>query len=102
LVKYILQIEENWREESQIKSLYPSLESEKLWQVKLCIDIGLDIVKSKPEKRPTAGKILIWLDKGEKPVPVPRAGAGGLPKPPVRTNIQGIPIPQLSSVNSFF
>jgi hypothetical protein len=102
-----MQIEENWSGDSQIASLYTSLERDKLWQVKLCIDIGLDCLKSKPEKRPTAGALMLWLNKGSKPVPVPRAGAGQ-PRPIVRTNItqaddhtRGIPIPELSSVNSF-
>uniref|UniRef100_A0A452XSI7 Protein kinase domain-containing protein n=4 Tax=Aegilops tauschii subsp. strangulata TaxID=200361 RepID=A0A452XSI7_AEGTS len=94
----IKSIEENWREESQITRLYTSLGADELRQVKMCIDIGLDCVKSNPEKRPTAGAIMDWLNKESKPVPVSRAGAGVLPRPPVPTNInhagriQGIPI----------
>ena len=53
----------------------------------MCIDIGLECVKTKPEKRPTAGAIMLWLDKGSKPAPDPRAGAGGVPRPPVLMNI---------------
>nr|WDS82730.1 Rwt4 [Triticum aestivum] len=83
----IKSIEENWREESQITRLYTSLGADELRQVKMCIDIGLDCVKSNPEKRPTAGAIMLWLDKESKPVPVSRAGAGVLPRPPVPTNI---------------
>uniref|UniRef100_A0A452XSM6 Protein kinase domain-containing protein n=1 Tax=Aegilops tauschii subsp. strangulata TaxID=200361 RepID=A0A452XSM6_AEGTS len=83
----IKSIEENWREESQITRLYTSLGADELRQVKMCIDIGLDCVKSNPEKRPTAGAIMDWLNKESKPVPVSRAGAGVLPRPPVPTNI---------------
>ncbi|VAH13387.1 unnamed protein product [Triticum turgidum subsp. durum] len=82
----IKSIEENWREESQIAQKYSSLEADELRQVKMCIDIGLDCVKTKPEKRPTARAIVLWLDKGSKPVPVPRADAG-VPRPLVPTNI---------------
>ncbi|VAH13383.1 unnamed protein product [Triticum turgidum subsp. durum] len=77
----IRSIEENWREESQIRQLYTSLQADELQQVKMCVDIGLHCVQSKPEKRPTAGAIMLWLDKGSKPVPVPRAGAGGVSRP---------------------
>ncbi|XBJ14512.1 hypothetical protein VPH35_006550 [Triticum aestivum] len=92
----IKSIEENWREESQITRLYTSLEADKLWQVKMCIDIGLHCVQSKPEKRPTPGAIMLWLDKGSKPVPVPRADAGGVSRPPVpvpRAVAGGVPRP---------
>uniref|UniRef100_A0A452XSH4 Protein kinase domain-containing protein n=2 Tax=Aegilops tauschii TaxID=37682 RepID=A0A452XSH4_AEGTS len=118
----IKSIEENWREESQIRWLYTSLEADELQQVKMCIDIGLHCVQSKPEKRPTARDIMLWLDKGVNPVPAPRAGGGvsrptvsvpsagpgGVPRPPVPTNIthaddriQGFPIPEPSSVNEY-
>ncbi|KAM3406613.1 hypothetical protein ACQJBY_000596 [Aegilops geniculata] len=83
----IKSIEENWREESQITRLYTSLEADELRQVKMCIDIGLDCVKSNPEKRPTAGAIMLWLDKESKPVPASRGAGGGVPRPPVPTNI---------------
>uniref|UniRef100_A0ACD5ZLC8 Uncharacterized protein n=1 Tax=Avena sativa TaxID=4498 RepID=A0ACD5ZLC8_AVESA len=52
---FIKSVRDNWREVGQIASLYTSLGPDKLRQVKLCIDIGLDCVKPKPEKRPTAG-----------------------------------------------
>jgi len=68
---FIKSVRDNWREEAQIASLYTSLEPDKLCQVKLCIDIGLDCVKSKPENRPTAGAIIHRLDKGSRPEPVP-------------------------------
>nr|BAJ93759.1 predicted protein [Hordeum vulgare subsp. vulgare] len=92
----IKSIEENWREDSQITRLYTSLEADELQQVKMCIHIGLRCVQSKPEKRPTAEDIKLWLKEGIKEgggvvsrptVPVPRTGPGGVPRPPVPTNI---------------
>ncbi|XP_044947039.1 receptor like protein kinase S.2-like [Hordeum vulgare subsp. vulgare] len=92
----IKSIEENWREDSQITRLYTSLEADELRQVKMCIHIGLRCVQSKPEKRPTAEDIKLWLKEGIKEgggvvsrptVPVPRTGPGGVPRSPVPTNI---------------
>nr|UKH47142.1 WTK protein [Aegilops sharonensis] len=71
-------VETNWRQDTQIATLYGSLEDKLREQVKMCIDIGLDCVKSNPKKRPTAGAIMLWLDKGSKP---------GVARPPLRDNV---------------
>ncbi|VAH13413.1 unnamed protein product [Triticum turgidum subsp. durum] len=76
-------VETNWRQDSQIATLYGSLEDKFRGQVKMCIDIGLHCVKSKPEKRPTAGEIIRWLDNGSKPVLGQRPGVA---EPPLRAN----------------
>lgn len=60
-------VKNNWRQDSQIATLYGSLEDKLREQVKMCIDIGLHCVKSNPGDRPTAGEIMLWLDKGSKP-----------------------------------
>ncbi|XP_024311752.1 receptor like protein kinase S.2 isoform X1 [Brachypodium distachyon] len=76
-------VKNKWREESQIASLYtPALEGDIVRQAKLCIDIGLHCVKSKPEERPTTGDIIRWLNQGSK-----RVHNAGVPKPPVGTNM---------------
>uniref|UniRef100_A0ACD5TYA5 Uncharacterized protein n=1 Tax=Avena sativa TaxID=4498 RepID=A0ACD5TYA5_AVESA len=81
---FIQIIEENWREESQIETLYTSLGG-KLCQVKLCIDVGLDCVKPNHARRPTAKEITIWLEKGSKPIRVP-VQRPRVPPRPVHTN----------------
>lgn len=72
-------VENNWRQDSQIATLYGSLEDKLQEQVKMCIDIGLHCVKSMPGDRPTAGEIILWLDNGSKPVPGQRPGVAGPP-----------------------
>ncbi|KAM3400217.1 hypothetical protein ACQJBY_005227 [Aegilops geniculata] len=71
-------VETNWRQDTQIATLYGLLEDKLREQVRMCIDIGLDCVKSNPKKRPTAGAIMLWLDKGSKP---------GVARPPLRANV---------------
>lgn len=51
------------KDNSYIRSMYPSLELGSLRQVELCIKIGLFCVDMDPNKRPTASKIIDMLDE---------------------------------------
>lgn len=59
------QLRQKFTKDGVIKSMYPSLETDYLQQVKLCIKIGLNCVEMEPTKRPTAREIISMLQQKE-------------------------------------
>lgn len=60
----IQQVGKNWIHSSHIESNYPTLDKDRLEQVKKCIYIGLKCVEANRNARPSAREIVNRLNEG--------------------------------------